>query len=590
MGIYSFKEEDAVRFAQEHGGRFRRRGVELVLQKCPYCHADDKDTFSISLLTGQFECKRGSCRAKGNMITLSRDFNFSLGRDADTFFNTTDFSRRQYREFAEAHKAPTDPAIRYLQSRGISKAICEKYEITTKKDKDNVLVFPFRDEEGTLRFIKYRDTEHTKESKTPKEWCEKNCKPVLFGMNHCSGTGTLTITEGQIDSLSLAEAGIENAVSVPNGKNGFTWVPYCYNFVNQYEKIVIFGDLENGTVSLADEIKKRWELKTRVVRPEDYKGCKDANEILHNYGPEALRQAVENAAPPNMDCIKALAAVKYVDIMRMPMIKSNMKEVDEVLDGGFRLGELAILTGKRGQGKSTLASQWVVEAIEQDINCFCYSGELPDFYFRNWIDRQVTGKSEVQNSDIDKLNQYYGEKVFLYDSTGIEDERKDLTAAVELAIVQKECKFILLDNLMTALDADQSDDLYRAQSRLVGKLAALAKKYTVFILLIAHPRKSNGQIGNDDVSGSSNITDRADLVFTYGEIEGDANEDARKLEILKNRLTGKLARDKKGIRLVFDGASKRVATNTGEMLLKRYSWTNDGFYNLATGEREKIPF
>ena len=82
MNIYTFKEEDARRFASENGFRARRKDDELIFKECPYCHStsiNDKEKFSINLKTGQFHCWRASCGAKGNMLTLAKDFNFSLG-------------------------------------------------------------------------------------------------------------------------------------------------------------------------------------------------------------------------------------------------------------------------------------------------------------------------------------------------------------------------------------------------------------------------------------------------------------------------------------------------------------------------------
>ncbi len=599
MGIYKFSAEDAFRFAQSRGIKTKTRGTELIFRHCPYCNATDKDTFSISLQTGKFECKRGTCGAKGNMITLSRDFDFSLGREADAYYSTADYSLRQYKKFRDAHRKieTKDKAIEYMQTRGINPEITRKYELTVKQDragKDTILVFPFKDENGELVYVKYRDMEYTKDKGTNKEWCEPNCKPILFGMNHCAeDCKTLVITEGQIDSISCTQAGVENAVSVPTGKNGFTWIPYCWDWINEFEKIVVFGDCENGIITLAEELKKRWELKVSVVRAEDYKGCKDANEILQKYGAEAVRFAVNNAEAPNIDCIKPLASVKYIDLMNMPMFKTNMPSIDNLFDGGLRFGQFAVLTGKRGEGKSTFASQLGVEALAQDYNCFFYSGELPDFHFRNWMDRQITKKNELTQSDIDKVNQWYGEKAFIYDNTCVADENSDLIKAIEIAIVQKNCKFILVDNLMTAMDYDPTSDIYKVQSAFCGKLAALAKKYTVFILLIAHPRKSNGALDNDDISGSSNITDRADIVITYSRFNS-MEPDTRRLEVLKDRLTGKRATGENGINLVFDPKSKQIAEHTDVFFDRDYGWNTeepyDGFTSITEDDEMIIPF
>ena len=592
MGIYKFKEEDAIRFAQEHG-KFKRRGSEIVLQKCPYCQAADKDTFSISLITGQYECKRGSCGAHGNMITLSRDFDFSLGRDTDAYYHNVDYSQKRYREFQDHQFEQKGEEITYLGSRGISEETVKRYEITMSDPERHVMVFPFRDPNGDITYFKYRNLKP--QQGQSKEFCEKNCKPILYGMFQCVDQERLIITEGQIDSLSVAECGLNNAVSVPTGKNGFTWIPYCWDWMEGFKKIVVFGDCENGSITLAEEIRKRWGAKTTVVQPEDYQGCKDANELLQKFGKEAVIKAVNNAKAPDFPTIKPMAKIEMVDIMAMEKMSTGMKKLDDVLDGGFRFGQLAILTGKRGDGKSTLASMWGREALAQNVNCFFYSGELPDFYFRNWMDRQITKKTKLEQSDIDQLNFYYGERAFFYDSQdNKDDEITGLLETIEVAIKQKGCRFILIDNLMTALEVDVNADLYRAQSQFVGELAAMAKKYLVFIVLVAHPRKSQN-VTNDDISGSSNITDRADLVFNYGRIqpkkgEEPPGEDERRLEVMKNRLTGRLAIDKKGIRLVYDNGSKRIAEDIMDFFKKFDNWENDELYDFVAASDLDVPF
>lgn len=73
--------------------------------------------------------------------------------------------------------------------------------------------------------------------------------------------GRLIITEGQIDSLSVADCQIENTVSVPTGQGGRTWVQHCYDFVNGFDEIIVFGDHENGHVTLVDQITASFPAK-----------------------------------------------------------------------------------------------------------------------------------------------------------------------------------------------------------------------------------------------------------------------------------------------------------------------------------------
>ena len=94
--------------------------------------------------------------------------------------------------------------MEYMGSRGISREVTEKYSISTQAGHDNILIFPFYDEDGVLQFVKYRKTDFNKNTAKNKEWCGANCKPILFGMDQVpKDEKTLVITEGQIDSLSV---------------------------------------------------------------------------------------------------------------------------------------------------------------------------------------------------------------------------------------------------------------------------------------------------------------------------------------------------------------------------------------------------
>ena len=149
MTIYNFQADDARRFAMEQGARTRESGDELQFKICPYCRSSkDQYKFAINLKTGQFHCLRASCGVKGNMITLHKDFGFSLGQEADRYYD----GEKKYRDLGKARKIEVKPAaIRYMQSRGISETVTKRYGITTQKANENILVFPFMDTGGSLR-------------------------------------------------------------------------------------------------------------------------------------------------------------------------------------------------------------------------------------------------------------------------------------------------------------------------------------------------------------------------------------------------------------------------------------------------------
>lgn len=903
MRMYEFKEDDAYRFAQQIGQKVFKRGDELHFDSCPQCHGGknhDKKTFAINLKSGLCKCQRASCGYQGNMITLARDFDFSLGNETDEYY----MPKKRYRKLKtpDVPIVPKEPAVRYLESRGIDAETAKKYEITTQKDHDNILVFPFFDENGQMQFVKYRKTDFDKEKDKNKEWCEANCKPILFGMKQCEDFTMLVVTEGQCfngdaeimtpdgwcrlenykgdkvlqvnedmsakfvkpkayivkrhqgkmidveiggnyftsttddhnlvfimnsgkvikkmagekistayhiptaikfdggesgwtndeialflaisadgtldfrkntyrnkgktniyarfgltkerkvkrlrsildnlgyeysdnilgnqcgeyhsicfgvpdkfnskylpwwfvtnttieqkrfiidemvwwdgnhvsnrnqfeymsiykhnadviqaiastcgymstimtkksggngnfkqgfvykvsvllgknnvstqqfekhkkiydvdktvycvtvdsgmilvrqnnrisvsgncDSLAVASCGIKNAVSVPTGANGFTWVSYCYDWVSQFEEIIIFGDHENGHITLVEDINRRFPNKVKHVREEDYLDCKDANELLMKHGKDAVIKAVENAVPIPVKSVKNLSDVERVDINKVRKLKTGIKELDITLGGGLPFGMVTLVTGKRNTGKSCFASQLMVNAVNQGYTTFAYSGELPNHMYKSWFDFQVAGSNHIienqddfgipqrfiKNQNMTLIENWYHEKAYIYDNSIVEsDETEDLLKTIELAIRQNGVEVILIDNLMTAmyLDEEKGSDKYDKQGRFVRKLTRLALNYEVLIILVAHVRKNSfGGDANDEVSGSADITNLAGYVLSYSrgteqDIEkGIIEESQRFLKLSKNRLTGKLMMG--GLKLDYDEKSKRI--------------------------------
>ena len=96
--------------------------------------------------------------------------------------------------------------------------------------------------------------------------------------------------------------------------------------------------------------------------------------------------------------------------------------------------------------------------------------------------------------------------MLLYDNSFLEDdETESLIDTVKNVIMQYGVRVILLDNLMTAIDLEDSSttDKNEKQSLFVKKLARMALKYNVLIILVAHKRKNNFSTDeNDEISGS----------------------------------------------------------------------------------------
>lgn len=603
--MYEFKQQDAEEFARFQNIKTFQRGDELIFKTCPYCRSSKRNnekTFSINLKTGKFHCFRESCGINGNMITLSRDFDFSLGNVVDEYYRP----RRQFKKLSQPKEPikPKPPAVKYLESRGISQETAEKYEITVQTDRENILVFPFYDDKGVMQFVKYRKTDYDSEKDSCKEWCESDCKPILFGMKQCEDFERIVVCEGQLDSLSASQAGVKNAVSVPNGAKGFTWIPYCYDWVSKFKEIVIFGDHEKGHITLLDEMSTRFPKKTLHVREQDYKGCKDANELLQKHGAQAVKYAVENAVRNPVKHVVKIADVPPEDIYKLPKVKTGIRDVDILLKGGLLFGTLTIVAGKRGEGKSTLVSQMNVEAINQGYATLTYSGELPNYLYKSWFDFQIAGRRHIiennghfgverfiSNSNRGLINNWYKEFAYIYDSRIVEEDEQDaLINTIKETIQRYGVKVIFIDNLMTAmyLDDVKGYDKYDRQGKFVRALSLMALKYEVAIVLVAHRRKDSGLSDvNDDISGSGDIPNQASVIINY-ERSNELPQDQRKLTVSKNRVFGAI--NLQGWAMGFDEKSKRIYGD-GDDVDREYGWNkdiSDGFMKVT--DTDEIPY
>jgi twinkle protein len=197
-------------------------------------------------------------------------------------------------------------------------------------------------------------------------------------------------------------------------------------------------------------------------------------------------------------------------------------------------------------------------------------------------DFMITGKNEYGDDiyTIDpaiskRISEWYRGKAYIYDYRIAEDEDEieTLTGVIKDVASRRNVKLICVDNLMTAMDTvTEQSNLYLAQSNFVGELKKIAVKYDVAIILVAHPRKNGANesgFDNDDVSGSGDITNKVDIVMSYGRASEGADHNSE-LVISKNRLAGTLRMGKDKILLNYSAKTKRV---TGQReLSKRYGW------------------
>lgn len=406
---------------------------------------------------------------------------------------------------------------------------------------------------------------------------------ILVRQNECISVS------GNCDAMALHEAGLTNVVSVPCGCDNNDWITYCFDWLEKFKTIILFGDNDApGRKAVANWTQKLGDYRILVVKsypaipdtdPVEY--CKDANEVLYRFGESTLIEMVDTAEEIKTKGIIRVADVVPIDPTKIPRIRTNIPALDDAL-GGLAEGCVTVFTGKAGNGKSTLSGLILLNAIEQGYTCMAYSGELSAGLFQEWILAQAAG-SEWLGLKFDKIRgrnipfidpevqkrilDWLGDRLLLYDNDeqfiGTDTKQADLIISVfEQAARKYDAKLFLIDNMMTSV-AD-SDDEWRAQAMFINKIKKFAKKYMAHVMLVAHPRKTKAgaEITNDDISGTANIMNLCDNAIVIKRPD---------LEVLKNRIDGK----KVSISCCYCCDSRRIyQADKGD--LNKFSWNKDG--------------
>ena len=231
---------------------------------------------------------------------------------------------------------------------------------------------------------------------------------------------------------------------------------------------------------------------------------------------------IEQPAPDGKEWLN-MADIQYLDMKNLAAIPTGHEGFDRKALG-FILGEISIVSGLNGSGKSSWLNCISLNAIQRGFKVAMFSGELMKEKVKVWLNQVAAGREFVKKvygyddfyyvpKDVTaKIDGWTKDKIFLYDNKYGRNWSR-LLESIKTVVEQKDVNLLILDNLMT-LDLDSfSGDKNEKQSSFVNSLADLAKQANIHIILVAHPRKSLTFLRREDIGGSGDITNLADNVY-----------------------------------------------------------------------------
>ena len=350
--------------------------VENNRASCPF-HEDDTPSFIWNPRTKYFKCF--GCSRVYSILDYLVDVKGSYKEAVNELFKMAhmEYDLYNYKPFdadridwfknyvyPHPEKEPTEEhVIKYLHNRGISKETIEYAGV--KEDKYGNVAFEHRDLDGKLLCTKYHVSHKLKDGEK-KFWWQKDSShvPILYNVMKLDYTKPLLIVEGHWDCLACIEAGYTNVCSIPDGANNPQWIEFNYDFLENFDSIILwFDNDEAGKSGIQKTLSRIGEYRCKLVKPtnededniENYyesygrHGIRktDANNILLACGEKRLLDLIERAEDVPVKNLKYLMDCENQDVNDIEKTSTGLKGLDDLLYGNLK-GCLTIYTGVAG--------------------------------------------------------------------------------------------------------------------------------------------------------------------------------------------------------------------------------------------------
>lgn len=403
----------------------------------------------------------------------------------------------------------------YLAKRGISKETADKFKLFSghkwfarlNKEADCIGFPYFRG--GALVAVKYRafpDKDFTQEAGGAHDF---------FGLDNIIPDRPIVIVEGEIDALTLHEAGIDNVLSVPGGapvkvadgkvsasedkKFAFVW-----NARETLEKapyIILATDQDIPGQALAEELARRiGKDKCRLAKF----GAKDLNEVFND----------PSRDDPSRDVNDILASAQPYPIAGLSQADTYAERLNDLYTKGtgkgcstgyqsldtiytVAPGQLTVVTGYPSSGKSNWVDQIMVNlARDNDWKfCVCSFENQPEIHISRLMEiytckRFFDGVNRMSEKERDAAFAWVNDHFLFIDTNGEEPSTLDSILTRARAAVKRIGVRGLVIDPYNYIELDRNNTTETdAISQMLTKVQKFAKANDVHVWFVAHPSK-----------------------------------------------------------------------------------------------------
>lgn len=393
------------------------------------------------------------------------------------------------------------------------------------EENKNFLIFPFVDEKKDLVSAKRKNVA----TNGPSIFTQKGLAPSLYGWyqvhrNHFNlDENTIVITESEIDCMTVTQCGLL-ALSMPNGALGLSWFDTQASKLKKFDRIILCFDMDDAGESGAAKLYNRFldagyeNISIASLPKKDPNDCLKSGMDLGEIKKILLdaKQKKRTIIGKNLSRFSEFfdEILAYEKLIEDPNYGISLPWENNYFK--WRPGELSILTGVPGHGKTQFLNQVIIHTILTGTSVLMASPEMNRTTIGHALHKQATGHINPSDAIKKKVCEKVFENLVFHTLEG-EINIYNLLTSIESKLRTENINLITIDNL-SMCNVQSDNNGLNQQRKAVAELKTFAKRNNIHIILVAHPRKLvNTHIPAQqyDVSGSSAIVNIPDNVFCF---------------------------------------------------------------------------
>ena len=440
--------------------------------------------------------------------------------------------------------------------RKVSKKVAELYGVRCSFDSNGHV--------DTVYYPYHKDQEElgSKVRTMPKTFrFQGDMGDQLFGQQNFSAGGKrLVITEGEEDTLAIAQAYEEKGtiypvVSLASASN--MKAPLAQReWLRSFGEICLWMDSDKAGEEAILKLSKICGYdKVKIIKGRE----KDASDELVKHGFMEVNRAIWNAQPYNPAGIMSGESIweAYRDKKEIPTIPYPpcLSVVQDKLKG-IRQGEITLFTSGTSIGKSSIIKETVLHILdttEEKVGMISLEesvGYTAGKFIGMHLQKDMSVATTTEEEERAAFDHVFGDnRLILLDHQGAVSDGSLVDKIEYLALMG--CKYLILDHLTIAVsEGVEKLTGNEATDRMMNELLRICNKHHVWIGLISHLRKTGlqgksfeeGKMPSlDDIKGSGSVKQVSfDIIGFSRDLTSDdpIKRNTVHFSVLKNRFSG----------------------------------------------------